>query len=422
VDPSFYTTEVPLSAQEKVGNTVAQSSDRRSADERWRCCHRWQPRQSDRRQGGRGSRARRCCGSASERLTRRDYGGGATAAAGLEGLLGLGGMAPGLLRSGIADAGYGYAAGGPTGAVAGAVGGAAGNRLTKGLGATIKGVTNPTVGYVAKEVPLTIGQASASPAGRAGSSRAEDRLSGIPVVGDAINARRLEGLQKMNAKAFDRALEPIGGKSAASSARKPSPTRRIRFQALSSKALAGKSAGLDTGSSSMPKAKMGTRASCRIASAARSTTSIDDVINNYFDDSGQISGENMQALLQELGGIKRGYQGDPLGHRIGKVVDQFTDSVENLFRRQAPDVMPQYDAAKTAFKRVSTLEDAVNRARTPAACSLPLSSAWSTAPTRSSSAARAPRRPARGEFHDFQRNMQEVLPNKVPDSGTAGGC
>jgi hypothetical protein len=68
-------------------------------------------------------------------------------------------MAPGLLRSGIADTGYGYAAGGPTGAVAGAVGGAAGNRLTKGLGATIKGVTDPTVGYVAKEVPLTLGQA-----------------------------------------------------------------------------------------------------------------------------------------------------------------------------------------------------------------------------------------------------------------------
>jgi hypothetical protein len=26
----------------------------------------------------------------------------------------------------------------------------------------------------------------------------------------------------------------------------------------------------------------------------------------------------------------------------------------------------------------------------------------------------------RGEFHEFQRNMQDVLPSKVPDSGTAG--
>jgi hypothetical protein len=39
----------------------------------------------------------------------------------------------------------------------------------------------------------------------------EDRLSGIPGVGDMINARRGEGYRAFNAKAFDKALEPISG-------------------------------------------------------------------------------------------------------------------------------------------------------------------------------------------------------------------
>jgi hypothetical protein len=139
---------------------------------------------------------------------------------------------------------------------------------------------------------------------------------------------------------------------------------------------------------------------------------------------GNLSGSNMQTLLQELGQIKQAYHNDPLGYRIGKVVDQFTDSVEGMFRRQAPDVMPQYDAAKQAFKRVSTLEGAVLAAKnnskdglavfTPA--QLGLADRANTIKYGGKHAAAA----GKGEFHDFQRNMQEVLPSKVPDSGTAG--
>jgi hypothetical protein len=223
----------------------------------------------------------------------------------------------------------------------------------------------------------------------------EDRLSGIPVVGDAINARRLEGLQKMNAKAFDRALEPVGGKVDGKFGEEAVAHAQDQVSGAFSKALAGKSAGLDHGFIvDATKAKMGIE---QLPDSVRGEVNnqIDHVINNYFDDSGQISGENMQALLRELGGIKRGYQGNPLGHRIGKVVDQFTDSVENLFRRQAPDVMPQYDAAKTAFRRVSILEDAVNRGKNTGGVFTPAQLGMVDRANAIKFSGRAPRRPAR---------------------------
>jgi hypothetical protein len=252
----------------------------------------------------------------------------------------------------------------------------------------------------------------------------EDRLSGVPVVGDAINARRLEGLQKMNSKAFDRALEPIGGKIDGKFGEEAVADAQDKVSQAFNSALKGKTASLDHRFIvDATKAKMGVD---KLPDSVRGEVGnqIDHVVNNYFDDGGKISGENMQALLQELGGIKRAYQGTPLGHRIGQVVDQFSDSVEGLFKRQAPDVMPQYNAAKQAFKRVSTLEDAVLRAKntpnnsnalfTPA--QLGLADRANTIKYGGKHSAAA----GGGEFHDFQRNMQEVLPNKVPDSGTAG--
>jgi hypothetical protein len=356
--------------------------------------------------------------------------GGGAAAMGIDAALAGTGMAPTALRNVLADSTYGAATnpGNPLkGAALGAGGSLAGRGLGHTLGAIVGGVTNPITGYVAREAPgaMTIGQAVGQ-SGRIGAAvkGVEDRLSGIPIVGDAINARRLEGLQKMNSAAFDKALEPIGEKAGGRFGDQAVAHAQDQVSHAFTAALGGKTAGIDHGFiADATKAKMGVD---NLPDSVRGEVNnqIDHVVNNYFDDGGQITGENMQALLQDLGGIKRGYQGTPLGHRIGGVVDQFSDSVENLFRRQAPDVMPQYDAAKKAFRRVSVLEDAVNKAKnmtdgkgqvfTPA--QLGLVDRANSIKYDGKGAAAA----GKSTFHDFHKNMQAVLPNKVPDSGTAG--
>src|SRR5690606_35214429 len=55
-------------------------------------------------------------------------------------------------------------------------------------------------------VPQTIGQILGGSA-----ARTEDRLAGLPIIGDQINMRRREGIEAFNRAAFDEALAPIQG-------------------------------------------------------------------------------------------------------------------------------------------------------------------------------------------------------------------
>lgn len=354
---------------------------------------------------------------------------GGTLAA-LAGELGLAklGMGPGVGRAAIADTAYGTGLGAGSaedghrleGALYGGAGGLAGSLggqgVTNFLGKLVKGVTNPAVrGVVDREVPVTIGQAVGGKV-----KGIEDRLAGLPIVGTAINARRMEGVRAMNSKALNEALKPINGSVGGKLGEEGVADAQDLVGAAFNTALKGKIAAVDHNFvTEAATAKRAIQAlPDRVAKEVES--GVDEVINNYFDGAGNISGENMQALLQELGQIKRGYAGDPLGHRIGKSVSMVEKSVENLFKRQAPDVMPQYDAAKQAFRRLSIIEDSVLRAKNKGGVFSPsqlgLADRTNAKKFSGTHAAAA----GKGEFHDFQRDMQDVLPNEVPDSGTAG--
>jgi hypothetical protein len=363
--------------------------------------------------------------------------GGTMAALGAEGGLARLGMGPGFARAATADTLYGAGAGAgasddnrlagaATGSLAGLVGSAGGQALTRGLGKAVGGVSNPSVRAVADSgTPMTVGQAVGQ-SGMLGRmvKGAEDRMAGFSGPGDMINARRTEGVKVMNAKTFDKALEPIGESVGNKFGEEAVEEAQGLVGGAFSKALGGKSAGLDSAFiADASAAKASIRSIPRIADEIED--SVDEVVSAYFDPaSGTISGENMQALLQELGAIKRGYKGDPLGHRVSKAIGKIEASIEGLFRRQAPEAMPQYDAAKKAFRRLSIVEDAVLRAKnssdggqalfTPG--QLGMSDRANAKEFSGGHAAAA----GKGEFHDFQRPMQEVLPNKVPDSGTAG--
>lgn len=92
-----------------------------------------------------------------------------------------------------------------------------------------------------------------------------------------------------------------------------------------------------------------------------------------------------------------------------------------MFKRQAPDVVPKYNAAKTAYRRLSILADATLKGKNQP------DSMFTPAQLNASDAANAAKyegkiSAAGGErqFREFGEAAQAVLPNKVPDSGTAG--
>jgi len=437
VDPSFYTREEQLTPPEQLLNEAAQSPGGAYAAGAADTLTGGTLDELIGALGGNADTARQSQQMISaENPTASFLGnltGGTLAALGGEAALSRLGMAPGAGRALLADTGFGagYGAGSAddgsrlSGAALGAATGAGGNLLgrgiTSGLGRVTAGVSDPAVQALVKEnIPVTLGQAvgKAGPVGRM-IKGAEDRLSGLPIVGDAISARRVEGIEAMNAKAFDKALEPINKTVGNISGEEAVDKAQGLVGNAFNDALRGKAAAVDRPFiTEAASAKRAIQALPRVGGEVES--SIDEVVNSYFDPSGNISGENMQALLRDLGAIKRGYQNDPLGHRVGKAVGMVEKSVENLFRRQAPDVMPQYDAAKQAFRRLSIVEDAVLRGKNTGGKFTPgqlgMADRANAKKYSGSHAAAA----GKGEFHDFQRNAQDVLPNQVPDSGTAG--
>lgn len=357
--------------------------------------------------------------------------GGGLAVAGLEAGLARYGMQSAVGRGLAADVAYGAGAGAGAsddnrvlgagvGALAGVGGNMAGRGLTKAFGGTVGGVADPAVRAVADEgTPLTLGQAVGQ-SGVAGQAikGLEDRAAGLPGVGDVINARRASGLEKWNSKMFDRALKSIDGNVGGAVGVDAMQAADQAVSQAYTRALAGKAVTAD-----QPFQQQLTQSVTNVVGLPRVgnevANSVQEILSPYLTGQ-QLTGDAMQQISRELQALKKGYGTDPLASRIGKSIDGVEDSVFGLFRRQAPEVLPAYNKAKAAARRLYILEDAVlagnNRGGvfTPAQLGRAnISGTKRFGGKRAASTGRSP-------FHDSQQAAQAVLPNQVPDSGTAG--
>lgn len=357
--------------------------------------------------------------------------GGVTAALSGEATLARMGFNPGFLRALGADTAYGaYAgagaaddgnrlAGAVTGLGAGAIGSTAGQAITRSVGNALHGVSDPSVNAVRAYAPTTIGQ-TVGRSGRLGEAvkGAEDRISGIPVVGDIVNARRAEGVRAMNSKAFNKALEPINESVGNTIGEEAVADAQDKISQAFQRALAGKAAQIDRPFLEQARAAMG--AIKRIPRIGDEIAQQIDSMDIFNPDNLALSGENMQTLLGSLRQIRQAYRGDPLSHQVNNAVKGIERAVEGMFERQAPEVMPQYRAAKEAYRRLSTIADAVNRGKNSEGVFTPgqLGMADRANSKKHDGALNAAA--GKSPFHQFQRDAQNVFPNRVPDSGTAG--
>lgn len=362
--------------------------------------------------------------------------GGVMTALGGEAALGAGlGMRAGMGRALAADSAYGALAGaGSTddgssriagaamGGAAGLGGSYAGQRAGNALRGVAQGTGNPAVNTLRREGVnnLTVGQAVGG-SGRAGEivKGAEDRLSGVPVIGDMINARRSEGLRKFNQAAFRKALEPIGGDVGDKVGQDAIEEAQNQVSKAYRDALSG--VGVvpdDEFSKALSSSLMGIQSLKRVGPEI-----FDDVVDilRAYDGDAMLSGEAIDVISRDLRTLKFAYKQDPRFNAIGKQIDRVERAIFDLADRQASGKVPEYMAARRAYRRLSTLEDAVLKAQnqtdnvfTPAQ----LGQA-DRANTKRFGGKRAA---ARGDtpFNELQQAGQEVLPNRVPDSGTAG--
>jgi hypothetical protein len=389
--------------------------------------------------GGNAERARLGMGEIADRnpvsSTLGTVAGGAMMALGGEAALGARGVAAGLPRALAADSAYGAAAGaGGTddgsnrllGAVKGAAAGAGGSLAGYGVGnalaRTARGVSDASVNALRNEGvnALTVGQTFGN-SGRVGAAvkGAEDRLAGFPVIGDMVNARRSEGLRQFNNRAFDKALEPIGGTVGDAVGEEAVERAQDAVSQAFTSALAGKGAVPDQAfARDISSAVMGVRSIKRIGDEV--DDEVRDILEPYMTGP-MLSGEALDDISRNLRDLKGRYRNDPLGVKVGKQVDRVERAIFDLFDRQASGTIPGYMAARQAYRRLSVLEDAVLKARNQD------DRIFTAAQLGQVDRANAKkfggkRAAARGDtpFHDYSNAGQAVLPNQVPDSGTAG--
>lgn len=361
-------------------------------------------------------------------------GGGAATGFGLEGLLarrGLSTLAAG--RGGDILAGSGYSAGSADeadqsrlanaalGGLTGYAGGELGRRAFSTAGRLMSGAQDENVRYLNQAgVPMTMGQILGG-----GAKRTEDRIAGMPFVGDQIRARRIEGMEGFNRAAFDEGLSPIGrntdGVIGAPGIERAQQARSAAYDDTLSPVRLSASSDPQFQADMQSAIALGETLPEPMRSNAQWTLA--NRVGNALGEAGDLTGRDFQQVLRGLRGDARSFASQPYGYDFGGVTRQAEGALEGMLERQAPGALEGYQAANRANMNVSTLRDAVSAARsgtqsgatdvfTPAQ----LSNAANSAARRFGGAHGTTRQP----FFDLTRAGQEVLPSSVPDSGTAG--
>lgn len=343
------------------------------------------------------------------------------------GRLGLGAL--GRARGGDVLLGAGYGAGSADegsrwqgageGGLFGLAGGMVGRGATRGVGRAVAGITDPARRYLAdRGVPQTVGQMLGGVA-----QRTEDRLAGLPFIGDRITAMRREGVEGFNRAAFQEALAPIGATTGDVLREAGIETAQDAVSEAYRNALGPARLNIDDAFlTDFAGADQAIRRLPRVGGEV--ADSVEQVLDpSFLGPEDSLSGDNMQAILRYLQQVRGGYSDDPLFHRIGQGVGQVEDALTSMVDRQAPEVMPAFTAANEAFRNEEVLRDAVARARNGGPSKDPglfMPSQLMDAATLNAGRFGNAKGTTRQPLFGLARAGQQTLPSQVPDSGTVG--
>lgn len=357
---------------------------------------------------------------------------------GLQGADRAAAIAPWAMRAG--DAGFGAITGATNapegesgknaliGGTLGLGGGMLGRRSIKTIGSAMRGVSDPNVGYLAQNgVPLTFGQTvgNSGIAGRMVKGM-EDRLSGFPIIGDQIGQRvseSMKGFNKAAFKQFNDVASPLSGQTVNDVGPLGVEAANRSIGGAYDNVLSGVRLKADEPFTADMGAAI--KAGDALPEPMRSNIqyTLPTRVGNSIGPDGTLTGNDLQQALRGLRGDASSVRSLPYGNDFGAVTGQAQDALIGMVERQAPGTMPALNQANEAYRMKSVLQNAVNAARngtrsktTDIFTPSQLSDAAAANARRFGNTQGTTNQP----FFDLTRAGQDVLPNKVPDSGTAG--
>lgn len=332
-------------------------------------------------------------------------------------------LAPSLLGGGsraqfgrnlLADVTYGGAFGGVTEGdpLTGAATAALGSGLGQGAGSMIgRGLTGAKA-PIAKRlndagVTLSLGQIMKDRGGLSGKTIGgiEDRLTGIPLVGDMIQSLRTRGLDDANILSTNQALKPIGA--------------RVTESGNAGYAQADQAVGNAYDAALGP---MRLQADDPFnASLAAHPDYADGIVRPNMGPGGEMTGEQMQTIKRLIDAESANNARVPGGYANVSRLGDIRSSLFDMADRQAPDLASAYRNADEAYSglvpiRTATANASAGNQRgvfTPAQLGLAMRSTDRSVGKGQTALGNRP-------GQQLQQDMQSILPSSVPDSGTAG--
>lgn len=299
----------------------------------------------------------------------------------------------------------------------GAVGGAGGTALGRG----VANVVAPKLSEAAQKligegVNLTPGQMMGGAL-----RKLEDKLTSVPLLGDIIDYSRTKGIEEFNKAAFKRALDPIGGTV-------PKETGRAGVEAVKTqisdayntllpkmtfvpdKPLYDSLSRLDKAVVGLPKPE-----------TKMVADNVKSIIQKHMDTSknGLISGNSYKAIETDIGDLASNYAGATgTDAMVGKAYKQALGQVRDALSRSNPDYAEELGNVNKAFANFSRIRRAGSMANTQEM--ITPSQLANAVKAADESAGKGATATGKALMQDLTDAGVQVLPSKIPDSGTAG--
>jgi len=297
----------------------------------------------------------------------------------------------------------------------GALGGAGGTAIGRGVANVVAPKLDEAAQKLINEgVNLTPGQMLGGAL-----RKIEDKLTSAPLLGDLIDYSRTKGIEEFNKAVYKRALEPIGGKV-------PSETGRAGVEAVKTQISDAYNTLLPkmTFIPDQPLFDSISRLDKVVIGLPKPETkviseNVKNIIQKHTPPNGLISGESYKAIESDLGELASNYAGAKgTDAMVGKAYKQALADVRATLARSNPQYAEELGSINKAFANFSRIRKAGSMANTQEM--ITPSQLANAVRAADESAGKGATATGKALMQDLTDAGVQVLPSKIPDSGTAG--
>jgi len=329
---------------------------------------------------------------------------------------GVGAVAGALTPSEQGKSGLDALAEAPQKAMYGAGGGVLGTGVVRG----VANVVGPNLDSAVKKligegVNLTPGQMVGGFA-----QRLEDKLTSVPLLGDIIQSSRTKGIEEFNKAAYKRALDPIGGKVPESTGRAGMESVKNQISGAYNELLPKLTYQVDDQFLNNLSNIKNNVTGIDPANAKKVADTVFDVISSRLDKNGQVKGQEFKVIEEKLGGLAKTYRAsqDADQKLMGDAYANALGELRQNLARNNPQFAEELNKINTSFANFARLRGAGSMANTQEMFTPSQLAAAIKAADQSSG--RGATATGKALMQDLSDAGVQVLPGKIPDSGTAG--